>query len=50
VGHGSFGQVLRCFCRENHQTYALKVIKNLPAYIKQASSEKKILEDVYKNW
>jgi hypothetical protein len=33
-------------CKEDHRTYAVKVIKNLPAYIKQASLEKAVLEDV----
>ena len=33
--------------KDTHQTYAIKVIKNHPEYIKQAALERKILEDVY---
>jgi serine/threonine protein kinase len=47
IGHGSFAQVLRCYCKDNNHTYAVKVIKNLPPYIKQAALEKTILEDVF---
>lgn len=46
LGQGSFGQVLRCLCKENHHTYAVKVIKSHSAYTKQAEVECKILEDV----
>jgi dual specificity protein kinase YAK1 len=46
LGQGSFGQVLRCVCPETHETFAVKCIKNLPAYTKQAALEKRYLEDV----
>lgn len=46
LGAGSFGQVFRCMCKDTHQTFAVKVIKNLPAYTKQAALEKNILENV----
>lgn len=46
LGHGSFGQVFRCLCQETYQTFAVKVIKNLPPYTKQAALEKKILEEI----
>jgi dual specificity protein kinase YAK1 len=47
LGHGTFGQVFRCYCKQNNNTYALKIIKNHTAYTKQAYMEKQILEDVY---
>ena len=47
LGAGSFGQVFRCVCKDNHQTFAIKVIKNLPAYTKQAALEKTILTNVF---
>jgi hypothetical protein len=47
LGHGSFGQVLKCVNLASHETYAVKVIKNLPAYNRQAQYEKKILHMVF---
>ena len=47
LGAGSFGQVFRCVCKDTHQTFAIKVIKNLPAYTKQAALEKTILTNVF---
>ncbi|KAA6399210.1 MAG: putative Serine/threonine-protein kinase ppk15, partial [Streblomastix strix] len=46
LGQGSFGQVFRCLEKETHATYAIKVIKNLPAYTKQAGLERQILTDI----
>ncbi|KAK2956488.1 putative serine/threonine protein kinase [Blattamonas nauphoetae] len=46
LGAGSFGQVMRCLCKETYQTFAVKVIKNLPAYTKQANLEARILQDL----
>lgn len=47
LGHGSFGQVVKCMNADTHKSYAVKVIKNRPEYIKQSALERKILEDVY---
>ncbi|KAK2959230.1 putative serine/threonine protein kinase [Blattamonas nauphoetae] len=44
IGHGSFGQVLRCLNLADHSSVAVKVIKNQPAYTKQAQLEKQILQ------
>jgi dual specificity protein kinase YAK1 len=46
LGHGTFGQVLKCLDVESRATYAIKVIKNLPAYNRQAQIEKHILKMV----
>lgn len=46
LGQGSFGQVLKCLDVNTHATYAIKVIKNLPAYNQQAQLERKILRMV----
>lgn len=46
-GQGSFGQVMKCYCINNHQTFAVKAIKNLPAYTKQAAIERKVLQWVW---
>ncbi|KAK2953119.1 putative Dual specificity protein kinase YAK1 [Blattamonas nauphoetae] len=43
LGKGSFGQVFRCVNPESFHSYAVKVIKNHPAYNKQALLEKRIL-------
>ncbi|KAK2964060.1 putative serine/threonine protein kinase [Blattamonas nauphoetae] len=44
MGQGSFGQVLRCLDMSDHSTVGVKVIKNQPAYTKQAQLEKEILK------
>ncbi|KAK2952816.1 putative serine/threonine protein kinase [Blattamonas nauphoetae] len=44
MGHGSFGQVLRCLNLTDHSSVAVKVIKNQNAYTKQAQLEKQILQ------
>ena len=46
LGQGSFGQVLRCLDINTHASYAIKVIKNLPAYNQQAKLERTILRMV----
>ncbi|KAK2957790.1 putative serine/threonine protein kinase [Blattamonas nauphoetae] len=43
LGKGSFGQVFRCLNPHTFDSTAVKVIKNLPAYHKQAQQEQKIL-------
>ena len=47
LGQGSFGQVLRCLDINTHASYAIKVIKNLPAYNQQAKLERTILRMVF---
>lgn len=42
LGHGTFGQVLKCHHAERH--LALKIIKNKPAYFHQALVEVRILQ------
>ncbi|KAK2949749.1 putative serine/threonine protein kinase [Blattamonas nauphoetae] len=49
LGQGSFGQVLRCLNLVDYSAVAIKVIKNKPAYTKQAALEIKILEMIRKN-
>ena len=44
LGHGTFGQVVRCVCCETGKRVALKVIKNQPAYFHQARMEISILQ------
>ncbi|KAK2960324.1 putative serine/threonine protein kinase [Blattamonas nauphoetae] len=46
LGSGSFGQVLQCVDIETYQSFAVKVIKNLPAYTKQAAVEHRVLKDL----
>ena len=43
LGHGTFGQVLKCSTRHDREI-ALKVIKNKPAYFQQGLIEVKILQ------
>jgi hypothetical protein len=38
--------VLRCCNIDTHQTFAIKVVKIRPKYVKQITLEHKILEDV----
>jgi len=44
LGHGTFGQVVRCICCQTGNHIALKVIKNQPAYFHQARMEIAILQ------
>ncbi|KAA6383906.1 MAG: putative Dual specificity protein kinase YAK1 [Streblomastix strix] len=43
LGQGSFGQVLKCLELRSYASFAVKVIKNLPAYARQAQFERRIL-------
>eukprot|EP01017_Pseudomicrothorax_dubius_P024569 TRINITY_DN2610_c0_g1_i15.p1 TRINITY_DN2610_c0_g1~~TRINITY_DN2610_c0_g1_i15.p1 ORF type:complete len:682 (+),score=115.33 TRINITY_DN2610_c0_g1_i15:89-2134(+) len=43
LGKGTFGQVVKCQKKGTNQHYAIKVIKNKPAYTKQAIHEIKLL-------
>eukprot|EP00028_Trichosphaerium_sp_Am-I-7-wt_P002740 CAMPEP_0168530758 /NCGR_PEP_ID=MMETSP0405-20121227/14910_1 /TAXON_ID=498012 /ORGANISM="Trichosphaerium sp, Strain Am-I-7 wt" /LENGTH=922 /DNA_ID=CAMNT_0008555165 /DNA_START=25 /DNA_END=2793 /DNA_ORIENTATION=- len=44
LGQGSFGQVVKCFEPETKQMVALKIVKNLPAYLSQGLVEVSILK------
>lgn len=44
LGHGTFGQVLKCNPSSGGQPIALKIIKNKPAYFHQALVEVRILQ------
>lgn len=43
LGHGTFGQVAKCWVAETNSFIAVKVIKNQPAYYQQALVEVSIL-------
>ncbi|PIA57423.1 hypothetical protein AQUCO_00600268v1 [Aquilegia coerulea] len=43
LGHGTFGQVAKCWVSEKNNYVAVKIIKNLPAYYQQALVEVSIL-------
>lgn len=42
LGKGTFGQVVRCVRKDTNEEFAMKIIKNKPAYTTQALSEVKI--------
>ena len=44
LGKGTFGQVAKCLHKATNKLYAIKVIKNKPAYFNQGKSEIKILK------
>lgn len=46
LGHGTFGQVAKCWVAETNCFVAVKIIKNLPAYYQQALVEVSILTTV----
>lgn len=48
LGHGTFGQVAKCWVAETHSFVAVKIIKNQPAYYQQALVEVSILTTVIK--
>lgn len=43
LGHGTFGQVAKCWVADTNSFVAVKIIKNLPAYYQQALVEVSIL-------
>ncbi|GAB2286495.1 hypothetical protein Dimus_020894 [Dionaea muscipula] len=43
LGHGTFGQVAKCWVPESNTLVAVKIIKNQPAYYRQALVEVSIL-------
>jgi len=44
LGKGTFGQVIRCVRKSRQDVFAIKIIKNKPAYTNQALSEVKIFK------
>ncbi|KAG1362780.1 dual specificity protein kinase YAK1 [Cocos nucifera] len=48
LGQGTFGQVAKCWVSENNSYVAVKIIKNDPAYYRQASVEISLLHVL--NW
>ncbi|GFQ07061.1 serine/threonine-protein kinase ppk15 [Phtheirospermum japonicum] len=50
LGHGTFGQVAKCWVAETNSFVAVKIIKNLPAYYQQALVEVSILTTLNKKF
>ncbi|KAL6552905.1 hypothetical protein OROGR_006747 [Orobanche gracilis] len=50
LGHGTFGQVAKCWVAEANSFVAVKIIKNLPAYYQQALVEVSILTTLNKKF
>ncbi|XP_041009722.1 dual specificity protein kinase YAK1 homolog [Juglans microcarpa x Juglans regia] len=50
LGHGTFGQVAKCWDAETNCFIALKIIKNQPAYYQQALVEVSILTTLNKKY
>ncbi|KAL3837931.1 hypothetical protein ACJIZ3_022522 [Penstemon smallii] len=50
LGHGTFGQVAKCWVAETSSFVAVKIIKNLPAYYQQALVEVSILTTLNKKF
>ncbi|KAG5400103.1 hypothetical protein IGI04_014710 [Brassica rapa subsp. trilocularis] len=50
LGHGTFGQVAKCWVPETNSFVAVKVIKNKPAYYQQALVEVSILTTLNKKY
>ena len=46
VGKGTFGQVVKCTVADSPELYAVKVVKNKPAYTQQACMEIKIFQEL----
>jgi len=49
LGTGTFGQVVKCLHKESNTHVAVKIIKNLSAYFRQAWMEVYILDHIQKN-
>ncbi|XP_057969956.1 dual specificity protein kinase YAK1 homolog isoform X2 [Malania oleifera] len=50
LGHGTFGQVAKCWVEESNSFVAVKIIKNQPAYYQQALVEVSILTTLNKKY
>uniref|UniRef100_A0A6N2LCF6 Protein kinase domain-containing protein n=1 Tax=Salix viminalis TaxID=40686 RepID=A0A6N2LCF6_SALVM len=50
LGHGTFGQVAKCWVAETNNLVAVKIIKNQPAYHQQALVEVSILTTLNKKY
>ncbi|WCJ27736.1 hypothetical protein M5689_009462 [Euphorbia peplus] len=50
LGHGTFGQVAKCWVSETNSFVAVKIIKNQPAYYQQALVEVSILTTLNKKY
>ncbi|KAM6586465.1 hypothetical protein CsatA_009070 [Cannabis sativa] len=50
LGHGTFGQVAKCWISDNEAFVAVKIIKNLPAYYQQALVEVSLLRTLNKHY
>ncbi|CAK9165989.1 unnamed protein product [Ilex paraguariensis] len=50
LGHGTFGQVAKCWVAETNSFVAVKIIKNQPAYYQQALVEVSILTTLNKKF
>ncbi|KAL5724673.1 dual-specificity kinase [Ranunculus cassubicifolius] len=50
LGHGTFGQVAKCWVSETNSYVAVKIIKNQPAYYQQALVEVSILTTLNKKF
>ncbi|RVW19602.1 Dual specificity protein kinase YAK1-like [Vitis vinifera] len=50
LGHGTFGQVAKCWVTETNSFTAVKIIKNQPAYYQQALVEVSILTTLNKKY
>lgn len=44
LGRGTFGQVVKCHCRTTDRYVAIKILKNLPSYLRQGNVEIQILQ------
>ncbi|KAA3677763.1 homeodomain interacting protein kinase [Paragonimus westermani] len=44
LGRGTFGQVVKCRCSSSKRCVAIKILKNLPSYLRQGNVEIQILQ------
>ncbi|VDQ04187.1 unnamed protein product [Trichobilharzia regenti] len=44
LGRGTFGQVVKCRCQSSNRYVAIKILKNLPSYLRQGNVEIQILQ------